>query len=107
MKFSEIFAKVKNTDTWNLNDGSYTGKIVDFKLVKDNTFVLLKIEVDEDTVFMNYSPVSRYEVKPLRTLVEPYEYPDELKGKAVEFTVVNNKYSNGKVYSNITKIEYV
>ena len=107
MKFSEIFTKVKNTEIWNLNDGTYTGKIIDFKFVKGNEYVLLKIEVDEDTVFMNYSPVSCYKVKPLNALIEPYESPDELEGNAVEFDIINNETPTGRVYSNITRIKYV
>lgn len=109
MLLSEILSKAHSTEKeiWNLDDGTYTGTIVEFKLVKDNTYVILKIQLDDDMVFMNYSSVARYTLKPLNSIVDPFEDSEDIVGNSIEFDIVNNTSASGKVFSNITSVAYI
>ena len=110
MLLSEIIQTAEDNadkETWNLKDGTYTGTITEFKPVKNNTSLMLKIEVDDGTVFMNLSPVSRYKFKPLSNITEPFKYTEDIVGQQIEFDIKNNISKQGKKFSNITRVEYI
>ena len=96
-------------ETWELADGTYTGVIVEFKSVKFDEYVILKIKTDDDTIFMNYSPKYFYKSKPLSNLITELESDclDCMIRKQVEFDIKNNVSKQGKKFSNITRIEYI
>ena len=109
MLLSEIYAKAEEAvkGTWKLNDGTYAGKITGFKLVKENTCILLKIHLDEDIIFMNCTALNRYTREPLIRFIEPFEHVEEVVGKMFEITIVNNTSKSGKMFSNITRVKYL
>lgn len=109
MLLSEIYAKAEEAvkGTWSLKNGTYVGKITGFKLVKENTCILLKIHLDEDIIFMNCTALNRYTKEPLIRFIEPFEYVEEVIGKTFEITIVNNTSRSGRVFSNITSVKYL
>lgn len=96
-----------NKETWNLDDGVYTGTIIEFKTVKEDTYVMLKIQVNEETIFMNYSSVSAYTYSPLKAIIEPFDETEDTVGKEIEFKIVNKTSKSGRTFSNITSVKYI
>lgn len=59
MKIEEVFSEknyknvLEKEKTWSLPDGSYAGKISDFKPIKDKKYIFIEIEVDGQTKRMS------------------------------------------------------
>ncbi len=95
-------------ETWNLDDGIYHGRIAEFKQVKNGTKYLLKVAVDSQRkVYLNVSPVSRYEYKPMCGVVEELTNIEAATGRSIEFGIRNTAGNAGNVFSNITEVRYI
>ncbi|MGN0612686.1 MAG: hypothetical protein ACI4JB_02185 [Porcipelethomonas sp.] len=108
MNFMDIFVNEKttnlNNETWYLDKGDYTGVITEFKTVKNGAKLLLKIQLESGTVFMNCP----YNCQINRDIFDPFmrKFKDisEIPGTMVDFTVTNNKVSDTMTFTNITRI---
>ena len=109
MLLNQILQQAKTADkekVWNLDDGTYTGTISEFNLVKEGEYFMIKIVVG-DIVFMNIAPVYNYTNDPLRNITDPFEDTDDMIEKQIEFDIKNNTSKQGKVFSNITRVKYI
>ena len=101
-------SKIKvNKDLTNLNNGSYTGKIVKAVLCKSGK-VMLKIALPDDTFFVSFYDEVTFGQYPFNYLFMAVD-SDELEdivGLNVKFDILNNKSNKtGMMFSNIRKIK--
>lgn len=103
-------------ESWTMQDGDYTGIIQDCHCYNDKNRkrkILMKIKVDNQAeLFLQSFPCELFTSNPLGKAIYQYDsatkllHTNDLVGWQIAFKV-ENRISNGKLYSNITEIEFI
>ena len=116
MKISTIKQKAtekKNRlGTYHIEDGTHDGVLQSVEYNEDNDRVYLKIKLADGTVYKSSAELADYDHEPLFKIIEPFIVDDDvdfsdIKDFDVTFTTENNTSKDGRVFSNITDIEYL
>ncbi len=92
-------------ETFNLDDGKYTGIITDAFFYSDDR-VMIKIKLPDKKIFLIATDAERVERYPFSRLLmqADIQYIEDLEGLKVDFAVKNNTSESGIIYSNVKKI---
>lgn len=92
-------------ETFNLNDGTYTGVISDAFFYTDEK-VMIKIQISSETIFLIATDVEKIEKYPYSQLLSQanIQYIEKLVGLNVGFEIKNNTSDKGITFSNVKRI---
>lgn len=92
-------------ETFNLDDGNYTGVITEAFFYTDE-HIMLKIDLPDNTTFLIVTTVDKIERHPYSQLLSQAnaEYVEDLQNLKVDFVIKNNTADSGETYSNVKKI---
>lgn len=98
MNLQDLFEK-KTIETWTIEEGCYTGRVTECKMVKEKTKLLIKIKLESGTIFMNCPCNSEINAKIFDPFMKKYSSLSQIIGTEVDFEVKNNG-----AFTNIIRI---